>query len=99
MVTELVVIALPAWFITKYRISTWKKITVMFSFAFRIGVALLFVGYTVSYLDFMRHGQQSIGLAPTVAWQESLLGASLLSASIPCLRSFLGSFMSRGILV
>lgn len=37
-------------------------------------------------------------MAPVVAWQETLLGFSLISASFPCLRSFLWAFMSRGLM-
>lgn len=31
-------------------------------------------------------------MAPTLAWQEVLIGFSLISASIPCLRGFVGRF-------
>lgn len=68
---------------------------VVIAFAFRVLPAAFLVGSTVSYINFLRGTEDSIGLAATVAWQETVLMTSLFTASIPCLRPFLWAFMSR----
>lgn len=74
-----------------------KKAVVIFLFSFRLVAAVLSIATTVSYFNFLHGTQDSIGLAPTVSWQEALLSSSLVAASIPCLRHFLWAFMSRGL--
>ncbi|KAK3679101.1 hypothetical protein LTR37_021447 [Vermiconidia calcicola] len=96
-VTEGVLLAVSGRFLSKIRIQPSKKLVVMFAFAVRLAPAALSIAGTVSYLKFLHGTEDSIGIAPTVAWQEAILFSSLISASIPCLRPFLLAFMSRAI--
>ncbi|QIW95586.1 hypothetical protein AMS68_001104 [Peltaster fructicola] len=96
VVTELLLLAIPVWFVSKNQIKASKKRVVAFVFAFRLVVAAFAICTAVSYFTFLNGAQDNIGLSATVAWQEVLLGTSLVSASIPSLRSFLWAFMSRG---
>ena len=79
----------------KNTIKRSKKIIVVFVYSFRLVVAAFSIAMLASYLQYLDVGRESIGLAPTIAWQEVLMGFSLISASIPCLRTFVWAFYSR----
>ncbi len=98
VVTEVIILALPMWFISKNQIKASKKRVVVFLFSFRLIVAAFSIATMATYFKFLSGSKASVGAAPTVAWQEVLLGFSLISASIPCLRSFLWAFMSTGLM-
>lgn len=98
VITEIMLLAIPVWLVSKNQIKTSKKRVVAFVFAFRLVVAGFAIAAAVSYFNFLRGDRDNIGLSATVAWQEVLLGVSLISASIPSLRSFLWAFMSRSML-
>ncbi|KAK1059879.1 hypothetical protein LTR74_012295 [Friedmanniomyces endolithicus] len=98
VLTELLLIILPIWFASKTEISATQKRVVALAFAFRLAVAAFSIATTVTYLQFLRGGTDSVGLAPTVAWMEVTLCTSLLTASVPSLRSFLSAFLTRGTL-
>ncbi len=96
--TEIVLVCIPVWLVTNNEIKRSKKMIVVFVFSFRLLVAAFSIITTVTYLTYVEHHHDAIAIAPTVAWQEVLLGVSLISASIPCLRSFLWAFMSTGLM-
>ncbi|KAK1068624.1 hypothetical protein LTR74_005495 [Friedmanniomyces endolithicus] len=98
VLTELLLVILPIWFASKTEISATQKRVVALAFAFRLAVAAFSIATTVTYLQFLHGGTDSVGLAPTVAWMEVMLCASLLTASVPSLRSFLSAFLTRGTL-
>lgn len=95
--TELIIVALPTWAISRVQVGTSKKRLVIFVFSFRLLVAGFSIAVLVSYLNFLRGSQAELDLVHTVVWQEVLIGCSLMSASIPCFRSFLWAFMSMGL--
>ena len=55
-------------------------------------VAGLFIAYLESYAQFRDHGQPSIGTVYALILQQTLLAYALMSATIPCLKGFLGRF-------
>lgn len=89
---------MPIWFISKNQLKASKKRIVIFVYMFRLIVIAFSIVTTVSYFNFLRSDENSIAISPVVAWQEVLLGFSLISASFPCLRTFLWAFMSRGLM-
>lgn len=89
---------MPIWFISKNQLKASKKRIVIFVYMFRLIVIAFSIATTVSYFNFLHGGGNSISISPVVAWQEVHLGFSLISASFPCLRTFLWAFMSRGVL-
>lgn len=91
----MILLGIPVYFVSKNQIKSSKKRVVAFVFAFRLVVAGFAVATAVNYFYFLDGTDDNIGLASTVAWQEVLLATSLISASIPSLRSFLWAFMSR----
>ncbi|KAK4635120.1 hypothetical protein CLAFUW4_02160 [Fulvia fulva] len=96
--TELIILAMPIWFISKNDLQASKKRIVIFVYAFRLLVIGISVAVTTTYFNFLNNGDDDIDIAPVVAWEEVLLAFSLISASFPCLRSFLWAFMSRGLM-
>ncbi|KAK5717359.1 hypothetical protein LTR15_009253 [Elasticomyces elasticus] len=72
--------------------SVQKRAIVIFAFAFRIPNGLLEVASSASYVSFMKHCQPSVGLATPIIWQEILIAWSLMSATIPVLKGFIGQF-------
>lgn len=86
---------MPVWFISKNELKASKKRIVIFVYAFRLLVIAVSVAVTTTYFNFLQNGSDNIDITPVVAWEEVLLAFSLISASFPCLRSFLWAFMSR----
>ncbi|EME48539.1 hypothetical protein DOTSEDRAFT_118977 [Dothistroma septosporum NZE10] len=95
-ITEIIILAMPVWFISKNDLKASKKRIVIFVYAFRLLVIAVSIAVTTTYFNFLQNGKDNIDIAPVVAWEEVLLAFSLVSASFPCLRSFLWAFMSRG---
>lgn len=87
---------MPIWFISKNQLKASKKRIVIFVYMFRLIIIAFTIATTFSYFNFLDNGRDSIGIAPVIAWQEVLLGFSLISSSFPCLRTFIWAFMSRG---
>ena len=76
-----------------------KKSIIVFIFSFRLLVAIFSIATVAAYSQFFgEYSRISIGIARTVAWQEILLCFSLMTASIPCLRTFLDAFTSTGLM-
>jgi hypothetical protein len=99
VVTEVLLLALPAWLVSRNRVKASSKRVVVFVFSFRLVVAAFSLATMSVYFRFLHSGtaRDSIGLVPTVISIEAMLCASLITASIPSLRSFLWAFMSRGV--
>lgn len=95
--TELAIVIIPAWSISKIQVKESKKRLVIFVFSFRLVVAGFSIAVMVNYFRYLRGSRREIDLVNTVAWQEILVGFSLVSASIPCIRAFLWAFMSMGL--
>ncbi|KAK1041484.1 hypothetical protein LTR74_018612 [Friedmanniomyces endolithicus] len=74
--------------------SARRKITVTAVFGFRLGVAGLLIAYLEFYVGFLQHGRGSIDVVDYTILQQVLLGYSLSSATIPCLKGFLGRFQT-----
>lgn len=96
-VSELFVLAMPIWFISKNQLKASKKRIVIFVYCFRLIDLGFGIATTVSYFNFLRDGRDNIDIVPVVVWELVMLSFSLISASFPCLRTFLWAFMSRGL--
>lgn len=55
-------------------------------------VMAIFIVYMVTYEDFRDQGRPNIGAVTPLIWQQVLLATALLTATIPCLKGFLGRF-------
>jgi hypothetical protein len=52
----------------------------------------MFVVYLVTYDNFRGQGRPNIGAITPLIWQQILLATALLTATVPCLKGFLGRF-------
>lgn len=52
--------------------------------------------YLLSTTTYLESHSTGTALVPTVVWQEILLAYSLMSATIPCLKSFVEGFTTGG---
>ena len=50
-----------------------------------------------TYISHLNNPDPSLSLAVPSAWQESLVGYALISATIPCLKSFMKNFQTGGV--
>lgn len=81
------------------RLQRSKKGIIIFVFSFRLFVAVFSIASIYAYSKFFTtYARISIGIARTAALQEVLLATSLMTASIPCMRSFLDAFTSTGLM-
>ena len=53
--------------------------------------------YLRAYSQFIRSGNRGVAITSTMVWQEILLGYSLISATVPCLKGFVKSFKTGGL--
>jgi hypothetical protein len=99
VLTEVILFALPVWLVSRNQISASKRRVVAFVFGFRLIVAASSIATMSTYFKFLHSGtaRDSIGMAPMVVSSEVMLCTSLITASIPSLKSFLWAFMSRGV--
>ena len=58
-------------------------------------VAGIFIAYLEAYVNFRKYGGTSIDAVDTLVWQQVLCGYSLVSATTPCLKGFLGRFRTE----
>ncbi|KAH9826560.1 hypothetical protein Tdes44962_MAKER00524 [Teratosphaeria destructans] len=91
-VLEFALLALPAFLFGSVRMHLSKKLTVLMAFAFRLINGLLLVAYLISYTSFKHHGNANIGIVESQTWLEALVSFTLMSATIPVLKSFMGRF-------
>ena len=100
--TEVMLVALPTMFVLRNSIKMSSKITVIALFSFRLPNICFMAAYVVSYRSII-NGASTPGVEPTAAatatavWSQVLLGYSLASASVPCIRSFMTAFMPDAI--
>ncbi|KAK5677177.1 hypothetical protein LTS10_010366 [Elasticomyces elasticus] len=93
--SEIAIVAVPVLLLSKLQMQKTKKRMVYTVFAARIGVVVFGISQAVAYNHFLKHhNRASIGLLPTLSLQELWLMYSFISATIPCMRSFLGAFGS-----
>ncbi|KAK5735071.1 hypothetical protein LTR17_008407 [Elasticomyces elasticus] len=93
--SEIAIVAVPVLLLSKLQMQETKKRMVYTVFAARIGVVVFGISQAVAYNHFLKHhNRASIGLLPTLSLQELWLMYSFISATIPCMRSFLGAFGS-----
>ncbi len=57
-----------------------------------ISVPALFIAYLILYTSFRKHGRPSIDAVDSLVLQQTLIAYSLMAATIPGLKSFLGRF-------
>ncbi|KAK3073972.1 hypothetical protein LTR53_003976 [Teratosphaeriaceae sp. CCFEE 6253] len=91
---EAVLVVVPGYVFNTLQMRVRRKVTVTTAFAFRLGVIGFLVAFLKSYIDFLQHGRASIDSVDHLILQQALLAYALSSATIPCLKNFLGRFQT-----
>lgn len=89
---------MPAYFIVQNTVKLSSKITVIVLFGFRLP-CIPFTATAAAYLNkaHSNGADTNTSVSSAAVWLQVLLGWSLTSASIPCMKSFLSAFLADGI--
>lgn len=100
MVTEVVVIALSPLFLCSFDIALKTKLLVVSAFSFRLPLIPLSTLYLLTQTHYLQDPSTSpdtVSAVPSLLYQEILLSYALMSATIPCLKSFVEGFTTGGV--
>ncbi|OQO08166.1 hypothetical protein B0A48_06960 [Cryoendolithus antarcticus] len=92
VLTELTLIVMPFVIVWPLQMSTKLKLQVTSAFSFRLGVAALAITHAVYASRLPRSAHPSLASIPRIALAEAELCWSIVSATIPNLKSFMSSF-------
>lgn len=90
--TEFVMIVLPIYFLWSLQMAWNLKARVVIAFAFRLPVAAFAMVFARLFTTVHRSSNPGVAVATALSWQQIQLSYSLISATIPCLKSFIKSF-------
>ena len=91
-VIDVLLIILPAFLVWKLQMSAKLKLQVVSVFAFRLPLLVFSVLGLVRFNSSLRDLNPGVARTGAVVYQQSELCWSLLSATVPCLKSFIRSF-------
>lgn len=97
VITEIVLVVLPAERSRHLEVDSSRKAQIIVAFSFRLAVAALSITTATTYFDYIHNSTSRAQLAWTVAFEEILVASSLVTASIPCIRGLLLAFESEGL--
>jgi len=92
MLTDIILVMLPAYLVWQLQMNIRLKIQVLSAFAFRLPLlafSILSLRYFISSLDSKNLG---VDRTPAIAFQQSQLCFSLICATVPSLKAFIRSF-------
>ncbi|KAH8811109.1 hypothetical protein F5884DRAFT_265992 [Xylogone sp. PMI_703] len=96
MVTEGIIFGLPVVFIYTFEIADSYKLLVIAAFASRLPLLAFSTMYLLSWTSYIATNSTGTAIVPAIIWQEIFIGYSLMSATIPCLKSFVEDFRTGG---
>ncbi|KAF2201257.1 hypothetical protein GQ43DRAFT_471961 [Delitschia confertaspora ATCC 74209] len=89
---EFAMVALPVYFLWGLQMAFNLKSRVVLAFAFRLPVAALAIVFGRLFTTVHTHPNPGVAVSVAICWQQLELAYSLISATIPCLKSFLKTF-------
>jgi len=89
---ELTYVALSVALVVPLQMQTYIKFTVVAAFAFRLPCVVLSALHGVSIHRFITAEDHGLLIANRLLWQQVVLGYSLVSATIPTLKSFIRGY-------
>ncbi|KAK6435711.1 hypothetical protein LTR95_008097 [Oleoguttula sp. CCFEE 5521] len=90
--SEAFMFILPVTSLHALEMSSDKKRVVVTLYSCRFITTAFFIAQTVAHVRSGREARASIGSVPMLVLQEVTLCTSLITSTIPCLRSFVGAF-------
>ncbi|KAH8750657.1 hypothetical protein BGZ57DRAFT_120495 [Hyaloscypha finlandica] len=97
ILTESAIFVLPLVFLNGLHMATRKKNLVIIAFSSRLPLIILSILYLRIQSNYIRISSSGTAIVPVVLFQEIYLGYSLMSATIPCLKSFVQGFTTGGV--
>ncbi|KAF1975933.1 hypothetical protein BU23DRAFT_456954 [Bimuria novae-zelandiae CBS 107.79] len=96
VVTEVILLLLPAYLVWQLQMKTSYKLRVIVAFCFRILVILFSIFHLTARIRYTDRGQPSpFNIVSTLIWHQTLLAWSLISTTIPNLKAFLQSLSAN----
>ncbi|KAF2188207.1 hypothetical protein K469DRAFT_703678 [Zopfia rhizophila CBS 207.26] len=92
VVTEVIMTLLPIYFLRTLQMTIDLKARVVIAFAFRLPVAAFAIVFVYHFIHAQKTQNRGVAISTAIAWQQIELSYSLISATIPCLKSFIKSF-------
>jgi hypothetical protein len=89
---ELTYVALSVALVVPLQMKAYIKFTVVAAFAFRIPCVVLSALHGVSIHRFITAEDHGLSIANRLLWQQVVIGYSLVSATIPTLKSFIRGY-------
>ncbi|KUJ13767.1 uncharacterized protein LY89DRAFT_720987 [Mollisia scopiformis] len=96
IITECIIFGIPILFLYAVKVANGTKLLVIAAFAFRLPLVAFSIMYLLSFTSYIDSKSSGTAIVPTMIWQEILLGYSLMSATIPCLKAFVEGFTTGG---
>ncbi|KAF2192178.1 hypothetical protein K469DRAFT_620199 [Zopfia rhizophila CBS 207.26] len=93
---ECAIVILPALFLISVSMAWNRKLLVTVAFAFRLPTVACIIAYLIASTRFLSSNRTGVNITATVIWQQVLLGYSLMSVTIPTLKSFVRGFTTGG---
>lgn len=92
VITEIFICALPLTFVWPTNMSRSIKFKVFLAFAFRLPLVYLSAAHLQLFRDYWQSSQPQFAISGSLILQQVMLTYSLISATIPNLKSFMKSF-------
>jgi hypothetical protein len=92
IITDVVLVAVPAYLCWQLQMTIKLKLQVVAVFAFRLPLIALTSLFLTTWIRSLSIGNPGVHRAPAIIYQQAELCMSLMAATIPCLKSFLRSF-------
>ncbi|ORY19017.1 hypothetical protein BCR34DRAFT_472648 [Clohesyomyces aquaticus] len=89
---ELVMFVLPIYFLWGLQMAIDLKARVVLAFAFRLPLVVFTIIFLRHFTTAHRDSNPGVSVSTAIAWQQIAVAYSLISATIPCLKSFIQSF-------
>lgn len=97
ILTESAIFVLPLVFLNGLHMATRKKNLVVIAFSSRLPLIIFSILYLRFQSNYIRISSSGTAIVPVILFQEIYLGYSLMSATIPCLKSFVQGFTTGGV--
>ncbi|KAF2473847.1 uncharacterized protein BDR25DRAFT_256791 [Lindgomyces ingoldianus] len=92
VISELVMFILPICFLWTLQMTLDLKARVVIAFAFRLPVIAFSILFVRIFTTVQHAPNPGVSISTAIAWQQVTVSYSLISATIPCLKSFIKSF-------
>ncbi|KAH7126564.1 hypothetical protein B0J11DRAFT_459762, partial [Dendryphion nanum] len=95
VVSELLLFVLPIYFLWTLQMSIRLKARVVIAFSFRLPITAFAIIFVHLFTAIEKNPNRGAAISTAIVWQQIQISYSLISATIPCLKSFISSFDTK----